>query len=100
MMPFSRSGAPISAGAGRVRERTAAHTKPSDIGTRGAAAPETTTPRARRHRLGSQGGIPMNDPKKMMQLVAVMQRATGEEKKNFWTKIGVAFLNKDGSWNL
>ena len=24
----------------------------------------------------------------------------GEGKKAFWTKIGVAFENKDGSWNV
>jgi hypothetical protein len=37
---------------------------------------------------------------KRMQLVAVIQRGEGTEKKNFWTKIGVAFQNKDGSYNL
>ena len=41
----------------------------------------------------------MND-KKMMQLVAAVERTAGEEKKTWWTKIGVAFQNKDGSWNL
>jgi len=41
----------------------------------------------------------MND-KKMMQLVAAIERTVGEEKKTYWSKIGVAFLNKDGSWNL
>jgi hypothetical protein len=24
----------------------------------------------------------------------------GEDKKTWWTKIGVAFQNRDGSWNL
>ncbi|HEV3189334.1 MAG TPA: hypothetical protein VGY54_02495 [Polyangiaceae bacterium] len=41
----------------------------------------------------------MNTSKKM-QLVGVVQRTVGGEKKNYWTKIGVAFENKDGSWNL
>ncbi len=38
--------------------------------------------------------------KKMMQLVGGVQRSVGDEKKTWWTKIGVAFQNKDGSWNL
>jgi hypothetical protein len=39
---------------------------------------------------------------KMMQLVAVTEREVGEdkEKKSFWTRIGVAFENNDGSYNL
>jgi len=41
----------------------------------------------------------MND-KKMMQLVGAVQRNVGDDKKTWWTKIGVAFPNKDGSWNL
>jgi hypothetical protein len=41
----------------------------------------------------------MND-KKMMQIVGAVQRTVGDEKKNFWTRIGTAFQNKDGSWNL
>src|ERR1700682_5057851 len=41
----------------------------------------------------------MND-KKMMQLVGAGQRNVGDDKKTWWTKIGVAFQNKDGSWNL
>ena len=41
----------------------------------------------------------MND-KKMMQLVAAIERTVGDEKKTWWNKIGVAFQNKDGSWNL
>lgn len=36
----------------------------------------------------------------MMQLVAVVERGEGETKKAFWTRIGVAFENRDGSWNL
>jgi hypothetical protein len=41
----------------------------------------------------------MND-KKMMQIVGAVERTVGEEKKAWWTKIGVAFQNTDGSWNL
>ena len=39
---------------------------------------------------------------KMMQLVAVTEREVGEdkEKKSFWTRIGVAFENRDGSYTL
>jgi hypothetical protein len=36
----------------------------------------------------------------MMQLVAVVERGEGDNKKNYWTRIGVAFENRDGSWNL
>jgi hypothetical protein len=36
----------------------------------------------------------------MKQLVAVVERESGGEKKAFWTRIGVAFENRDGSWNL
>ena len=36
----------------------------------------------------------------MKQLVAVVERQSGDEKKAFWTRIGVAFENRDGSWNL
>ena len=41
----------------------------------------------------------MND-KKMMQIVGAVQRTTGDDKKTWWTKIGVGFQNRDGSWNL
>ncbi|MGO9836886.1 MAG: hypothetical protein ACLP1X_22045 [Polyangiaceae bacterium] len=41
----------------------------------------------------------MND-KKMMQIVGAVQRTVGDDKKTWWTKIGVAFQNKDGSYNL
>ncbi len=38
---------------------------------------------------------------KMMQIVGAVQRAEeGDNKKAWWTKIGVAFQNRDGSWNL
>lgn len=36
----------------------------------------------------------------MMQLVAAIEKEVNGQKKSFWTKIGVAFQNKDGSWNL
>lgn len=42
----------------------------------------------------------LNDKKKMKQLVAAIERGEGEEKKTYWTRIGVAFENRDGSWNL
>lgn len=42
----------------------------------------------------------MNTNAKMMQLVAVTERGEGDQKRGFWTKIGVAFENRDGSWNL
>ncbi len=38
--------------------------------------------------------------KKMMQLVAVVERGNGDDKKGYWTRIGAAFQNRDGSWNL
>jgi hypothetical protein len=41
----------------------------------------------------------MND-KKMMQIVGAVQRTVEGDKKTWWTKIGVAFQNKDGSYNL
>jgi hypothetical protein len=41
-----------------------------------------------------------NDKKNMKQLVAAIERGEGEDKKTFWTRIGVAFENRDGSWNL
>ena len=28
------------------------------------------------------------------------ERGEGDQKKSFWTKIGVAYENRDGSWNL
>jgi hypothetical protein len=38
--------------------------------------------------------------KNMKKLVAVVQRGEGNEQKSFWTTIGVAFENRDGSYNL
>jgi len=37
---------------------------------------------------------------KFKHLVAVVERGEGENKKNYWTRIGVAFENRDGSFNL
>ena len=42
----------------------------------------------------------MATEKNMKQLVAVVERGKGNAKKNWWTRIGVAFENNDGSWNL
>jgi hypothetical protein len=42
----------------------------------------------------------MPNGKNMKQLVAAVERGEGDEKKTFWTRIGVAFENRDGSWNL
>ena len=42
----------------------------------------------------------MNSKNKMMKLVAVVQYGEGDNKKSRWTNIGVAFENRDGSWNL
>ena len=36
----------------------------------------------------------------MKQIVAVVERGEGPDAKRFWTRIGVAFENRDGSWNL
>lgn len=41
----------------------------------------------------------MND-KKMKQIVAAVERGEGENKKSYWNRIGVAFENRDGSFNL
>jgi hypothetical protein len=38
---------------------------------------------------------------KMMRLVGAVERTTGDgEKKTWWTDIGLAFLNRDGSYTL
>jgi len=34
------------------------------------------------------------------QILAVIERGEGENKKGFRTRIGVAFQNRDPSWNL
>lgn len=36
----------------------------------------------------------------MKHIVAAIERVTGNEKKTYWTRIGVAFENRDGSYNL
>jgi hypothetical protein len=43
-----------------------------------------------------------NDNKRsnMKQILAVIERGEGTVTKNYWTRIGVAFENRDGSWNL
>jgi hypothetical protein len=33
--------------------------------------------------------------KKMKQIVAAVERGEGEAKKSYWTRIGVAFENRD-----
>jgi hypothetical protein len=38
--------------------------------------------------------------KEMKQLMGVITRGEGEDKRTFWTKIGVAYRNKDDSYNL
>jgi len=44
----------------------------------------------------------MRENTKMMKLVAAIARRTGdgETVKTYWNQIGVAFQNRDGSWNL
>jgi len=36
----------------------------------------------------------------MKKLVAAVERGEGANKRSFWKDIGVAFENRDGSWNL
>ncbi len=36
----------------------------------------------------------------MKQIVAVVERGEGADAKKFWTRIGVAFENRDGSWAI
>jgi hypothetical protein len=38
--------------------------------------------------------------KNVKKLVAVVQYGSEGDKKSRWTNIGVAFENRDGSWNL
>ena len=43
----------------------------------------------------------MREGTKMMQLVGVVSRKTADGKSvSSWSKIGVAFQNRDNSWNL
>ncbi len=42
----------------------------------------------------------MRTQNNMKQLVAVISKGNGDNQKSYWTKIGVAFENRDGSWNL
>jgi hypothetical protein len=43
-----------------------------------------------------------NKQPKMMKIVAAVPRKGGDADttRSFWTKIGVAFENRDASWNL
>jgi hypothetical protein len=36
----------------------------------------------------------------IIQLVALVERSERDSKKGYWTRIGVAFENRDGSRNL
>jgi len=42
----------------------------------------------------------MTTKKNMKQIVAAVERGKGTEKQSFWTRVGTAFENGDGSWNL
>jgi len=42
----------------------------------------------------------MATQKKMKQLMAITTRGEGDKEKTFWTRIGVAFENNDGSYNI
>lgn len=37
--------------------------------------------------------------KQMKQIVAAVTRGEGEDRQTYWTRIGTAFENRDGSWN-
>jgi hypothetical protein len=41
----------------------------------------------------------MNEQKRM-QLVGAVERTVGDDKKTWWTRIGIGFQNRDGSWTL
>ncbi len=41
-----------------------------------------------------------NTNKKMKQIVGAVERTREGVKKSYWSRIGVAFENSDGSWNL
>ena len=38
--------------------------------------------------------------KNRMKIVAVVQYGAGDSKRSRWTTVGIAFENKDASWNL
>jgi len=42
----------------------------------------------------------MNTEQKIMQLVGAKETVIAGETRTWWTKIGVAFENKDGSFTL
>lgn len=41
----------------------------------------------------------MSTKKNMKQIVAAVERVKGTDSKSYWTRIGTAFENSDGSWN-
>jgi hypothetical protein len=41
----------------------------------------------------------MTNKKNMKQIVAAVERVKGNDKTTYWTRIGTAFENADGSWN-
>ena len=42
----------------------------------------------------------MSTKKNVKQIVAAVERVTRDgEKSSYWTRIGTAFENSDGSWN-
>lgn len=41
----------------------------------------------------------MSTKKNIKQIVAAVERGEGDSKRTFWTRIGTAFENQDGSWN-
>ena len=38
--------------------------------------------------------------KKMKKILGGVERGEGDKRKTYWTTIGVAFENRDGSYNL
>lgn len=38
--------------------------------------------------------------KNMKKIVAAVTRGEGDNKRSYWTQIGIAFENRDGSYNL
>lgn len=85
---FARPAVAVSR-AREPSEKAARHGGERRAARVGSNEPETAPDRS----------IPMST-KKMMQLVAVVERGEGEDKKGYWTRIGAAFENRDGSWNL
>lgn len=42
----------------------------------------------------------MGEQKARKELWMVEDRGEGNDAKSFWTRVGVAFENRDGSWSL